>query len=86
MNWKGCGRKRLWPNLKYYAGILLEELKKTTKNLSQVSPSKDWDLNLEPPEYEAGVLTAQPQRSVTFAVVEGFWDLCDSLILVNVLL
>jgi hypothetical protein len=56
MNWKGCGRKRSWPNLRYYPGICLEGLRKTTKNLSQDSRS--------PPEYEAGELTTQLQRSV----------------------
>jgi hypothetical protein len=24
MNWKGCGRKRLWSKLKYYHGMYLE--------------------------------------------------------------
>jgi hypothetical protein len=27
-------RKRSWPNLRYYHGICLEELRKTKKNLS----------------------------------------------------
>jgi hypothetical protein len=39
MNGKGCGRKCSWPNLKYYAGIRLEGLRKTTKNLNQDSLS-----------------------------------------------
>jgi hypothetical protein len=26
MNWKGCGRKQLWPYLKLHAGICLEQL------------------------------------------------------------
>jgi hypothetical protein len=30
-NWKDCGRERLRPNLKYYPGIFLEKLRKTTK-------------------------------------------------------
>jgi hypothetical protein len=33
MNWKGCGRKRLWPNLRNNPGIILKGLMKTTKNL-----------------------------------------------------
>jgi hypothetical protein len=28
MNWKGFGRKHSWPNLRYYPGIFLEELRK----------------------------------------------------------
>jgi hypothetical protein len=28
MNWKGCGREQLWPDLKYYPGICLERLRK----------------------------------------------------------
>jgi hypothetical protein len=31
MNWKGFGTKKSWPNLRYYPGILQEELRKTTK-------------------------------------------------------
>jgi hypothetical protein len=42
-------------NLRHYPIICLEGLKKTTKNLSQDSQSPDWDLNLVPPEYKAGV-------------------------------
>jgi hypothetical protein len=29
VNWTGCGRKQLWPNLRYYTGICLEQLRKT---------------------------------------------------------
>jgi hypothetical protein len=32
-----CGSKRSWPNLRYYSGIRLEKLRKTTKNLSQIA-------------------------------------------------
>jgi hypothetical protein len=28
MNWKGCGRKQSWPDLRYYLGICLEGLSK----------------------------------------------------------
>jgi hypothetical protein len=31
--WKRCGRKRSWPNLRYYAGIFLVGLR-ITKNIS----------------------------------------------------
>jgi hypothetical protein len=29
MNWKECGRKLSWPNLRYYLGINLERLMNT---------------------------------------------------------
>jgi hypothetical protein len=57
INWKGCGRKWLWPILKYYPSISLEELRKATQNFSQDSKSLGQDLNPRPSEYEAGVLT-----------------------------
>jgi hypothetical protein len=65
MNWKGCGRKRSCPDLRYYPVICLEGLRKTTKNLSQDRRSLGRDLNPGPPEYEAGVLTTRPRRSVS---------------------
>jgi hypothetical protein len=52
MNWKGCGRKRSWPNLRYYPYICLEGLKKTMKNLIQHSRSLSQDLSPGLPEYE----------------------------------
>jgi hypothetical protein len=52
MNWKGFEWKRSWPNLRYYSGICLQGLSKTTKNLSQDSCSPGRDLNPGPPEYE----------------------------------
>jgi hypothetical protein len=39
MNLKGFGRKRSWPILRYYLGIHLEGLRKTTKDLNQDSRS-----------------------------------------------
>jgi hypothetical protein len=65
MNWKGRGEKRSWSNLRYYPGICQEELKQTTKILSQYSRSRSRDLNPEPPEY-VGASTTQPRRSVVF--------------------
>jgi hypothetical protein len=49
-----CGRKRSWPNLRYYLGICLERLRKTTKNLSQDSLSPGRGLNPRLSEYEVG--------------------------------
>jgi hypothetical protein len=51
-NWKGCWRKRPWPNLRYYPGILLEGLRKTTKTQDSRYPGRD--MNPGTHEYEAG--------------------------------
>jgi hypothetical protein len=48
--------------LRCYRGIHLKELRKNTKNLSQDKGCLVRDLNPEPPEYEAQVLTTQPRR------------------------
>jgi hypothetical protein len=64
MNWKGCGRKRQWPNLGYYLSIYREGPKKTMRNLGQDNGFPGRDLNPGPPEYEAGVLTTRPRCSV----------------------
>jgi hypothetical protein len=63
MIWKeyGSGRGR---TLRFYPGIRVERLVKTMKNLREDSRSLGRDLNSGPPEYEAGVLTTQPRRSV----------------------
>jgi hypothetical protein len=50
--------------LRYYPGIRMEGLRKTTINLSHDSRSLGPDLNLKPHEYKAGVLTTRPGRSV----------------------
>jgi hypothetical protein len=56
MNWKGSGGKLSWPNLRYYPGICLEELWKTTKTLIWQTLSLGPDLKMGPPEYKAGVI------------------------------
>jgi hypothetical protein len=55
MNWKRLEGCSLVLILRYSPGIRLEELRKTTKTLSQVSLSSDRDLKSGPTEYEAGV-------------------------------
>jgi hypothetical protein len=55
---KGYGRKR------YYPGICLERMKKTTKILRQHSQSPSRDLNPRPLTHETGALTTLPRRSV----------------------
>jgi hypothetical protein len=54
VNWKVCGRTRSWPNLRYYPGIYLEGLRKTTKTLSHYSRYPVKDRNPGSLEYEAG--------------------------------
>jgi hypothetical protein len=49
---------------RYYPGMSLEVLRKSTNNLSQDGLSPYRDLNPEPPEYEAGVLTTRPRRLI----------------------
>jgi hypothetical protein len=51
----------------YYPRICLEELRITMKSFIQDSRYPGPDLNLNPPEYEAGMLTSHTQRSVTRA-------------------
>jgi hypothetical protein len=64
MNWKGCGRKRSWPNLRYYPGICLEGLRENTENLSDNRRSLGPEMNSGSPKYEAEVITIRPRRSV----------------------
>jgi hypothetical protein len=69
MNWKGFGRKWLWPNFKvlsqHSSGGNEGNHKKTSVIIAGC-----WgqDLNPGPPEHEAGVLTARPRRSVLYDV------------------
>jgi hypothetical protein len=58
--------------LRYCPIICLEELRKTTRNLSQDSRSLGQDLNLGPSEYEAGVLTTQSQCLIMFLQLISF--------------
>jgi hypothetical protein len=69
MKWKGGKRRRsrsLILSYAYYLNIFLEELRRTTKNLSEDSLSPGRDLNAGPPEYKAGVLSTRQRRSVSF--------------------
>jgi hypothetical protein len=52
--------KQLWPNLRYYPGICLEGLRKTTDNRSQNSWYPDQDTNQAPPECKSKALLLQP--------------------------
>jgi hypothetical protein len=57
----GSGRGLI---LRYYPGISLQGLKKTTNYLDQDSRSPGPGLNPKPSEYEAVVLNTLPRRSV----------------------
>jgi hypothetical protein len=59
MNWKRLGINGPGLTSRYYLGIRLEELRKTTK-----TPQEGRDLNPGAPEYEVGVLTTRPRRSI----------------------
>jgi hypothetical protein len=65
---EGSGRG----HLRYYPDICLEGLGKTTKNLNHESRSPGRHSNPGPPEYEAGVLTSQPRRSVAILTLSNF--------------
>jgi hypothetical protein len=46
--WDKFGRKRLWPNLRYYAGIYLEIQNKTKKTSISIAGRRHRDLNAGP--------------------------------------
>jgi hypothetical protein len=53
MNWKECGRKELWLNLKYCLSICVNELREAMKILSHDSQCPRQDFKWEPPEYKS---------------------------------
>jgi hypothetical protein len=63
INWEGFGGKQSWPNFKL---LSRHEPRRTeeTYEKPQASRSTGRELNPRPPEYDAGVLTTQPRRSV----------------------
>jgi hypothetical protein len=52
MSWNGRGRKRSWPNLRYYSCISLQGLRHTRNDLSL----DNGYTNLGPPEYRIEAL------------------------------
>jgi hypothetical protein len=62
INWKGCDRKLLWPNLRFYAGIILEGLRKTTKASIRIAGLRA-DFEPGTPECEAGMLSTRRRHS-----------------------
>jgi hypothetical protein len=63
-NWKGFGRKRLWPNFKILSWHSPGGTEKNHENLSHDSQYPGRDLNPEPPGYKTGVLTTRLWHSV----------------------
>jgi hypothetical protein len=63
MNWKECGRKWSWPNLRYCPSIFLEKLRKTTKSPYQDRWSSGLDFNVGPHEHKARIITARPLQN-----------------------
>jgi hypothetical protein len=53
MSWRGCASKWSCPNLRYYAGILVEGLRKTMKTFNQDSRCSGRNSNRAPPEYKS---------------------------------
>lgn len=81
---KVCGRKRLWPNLRYSPGIYVEDLWKTTKTLCHDSRAPGRELKTWFPEYEAGELTIWPRRLSESCKLMRFGISCvDSLWISN---
>jgi hypothetical protein len=66
INRKECGRKRPWTTFKVIPGMCLEELRKTTKNLSQYSQSQGRDLNPGPSVYGARLPFLSLKNAVLF--------------------
>jgi hypothetical protein len=61
MNWKGYGRKLLWPSVRYTTiPVLAWRTEENYENLSQNTWFSGRDMNRKPPEYDAGVLTTRP--------------------------
>jgi hypothetical protein len=75
MNCKGFGRKRSWPNLRFYPDVFLDGLRKATNSLHPGCPSPGRHLNPGPFENEAGVLTTRSRLSVVMSVkMAVFWN------------
>jgi hypothetical protein len=63
INWKLCGRKRPWPNLRDHPGIFLMDWGILRKTQHSRFMGRDFKPRL--PEHKADVLTTRPRRSVT---------------------
>jgi hypothetical protein len=70
MNLKGYGRKRSWPNLRYYPEIYLEGLRKTTKNSGYPVPG---------PRFETWIFRIRA-RVLDSNTIEIFYYVINSVI------
>jgi hypothetical protein len=80
INWKLFGRKRWWHNFKVlsrHSHGVTEEKHETSQSGQPVAGQES---NTEPPEYEAGVLTTRPLRSVRPLVGLQSMQCVDSLL------
>jgi hypothetical protein len=68
-----CGTKPSSPDLRYYPSIILEGLRKPMTSLSQHNWPPGLGLNSGPLEYEAGVPTTRPRRSVEWLSKSVDW-------------
>jgi hypothetical protein len=64
MNWEGCGRKQLLPDLRCCPAVYVQGLRKTMNVFSFNIWSVDGDLNLEHHKSEVRMLLIRPQSSV----------------------
>jgi hypothetical protein len=63
MNWKGCGRKRSWPDFEVLSRTLPGGTDENHE-MPQDSLSLGRYLNPGPPEYEAELLGIRPRRRI----------------------
>jgi hypothetical protein len=49
-NWKGCRMRRSWHDWRYYSGVCLERLRKTTKVLMKAADFRDESWTLDVPK------------------------------------
>jgi hypothetical protein len=85
MNWESCGRKQSSCNFKALSRNL-PGTDENHENLSNDSRSPGRDLNLGPPEYEAGVLTTRswfsvPQCCKGEQFIETLWQFIKTAII-----
>ena len=55
MNWKGCGRKRLWSDLRQCTGIFVKGLRDLTENLGEGSRCVSRKRKEAPPKYRSHI-------------------------------
>jgi hypothetical protein len=71
INWRGFGRKRPWPNLRYCHDISLEGLRKATKILNENS----WLLGLR---FEPGTSRIRSRSVIHSTTTFGVWYVLES--------